>query len=99
MLDADFLAAEAAELVTALADRWIVVNGAARVAALYRRDYITPLGIEAGRPNVTVAATDYPGTPVHGDIIDDAYDGARYAVREVQPDGHGLYVLLLEKTA
>lgn len=99
MLDAATLAADAAEMVTALADRWIVVNGAARVRALYRRDVITPLGIETGRPNVTVAAADYPGTPAHGDVIDDTYDGARYAVREVQPDGHGLYTLILEKTA
>ncbi len=99
MLDAATLRADASDMVSALADRYIVVNAAARLPALFVRDYVNVLGVETGRPAVIIAAEDYPGIPAQGDVVDDSYDGTRYAVREVQPDAYGLYVLLLEKTS
>jgi hypothetical protein len=97
MFDPAQLAADAQAAVHALADRWVIVNGADRVRALFRRDYVTALGVETGRPNITVSDLDYP-SPAHDDVID-LEDGTRYHVRGVQPDGAGATVLLLEKQA
>jgi hypothetical protein len=95
MLDAGQIELDAQAAVHALADRWVIVNGAEKVRALFRRDYVSALGVETGRPNVTVADLDYP-SPAQDDVID-LEDGTRYHVRGVQPDGAGATVLLLER--
>lgn len=97
MLDAAFLASSAQAEVAALASHVLVVNGALRVPAILRKDFVSAFGVETNRPNATVADLDYP-TPVHDDVID-LDDGTRYRVKGVQPDAHGMYTLLLEISA
>lgn len=97
MLDADFLASSAQSEIAALASHIIVVNGALRVPAIMRKDFVSAFGVETNRPNATVADLDYPA-PAHDDVID-LEDGARYRVKGVQPDGAGMTVLLLERQA
>jgi hypothetical protein len=59
--------------------------------------------IEGGRYRLEVATADLPGSAGHGDAItiasyvDDPSRAGSYVVREIQPDGAGMSVLVIEK--
>lgn len=51
-------------------------------------------GVESSEPAVLVQETDIAGV-AHGDIL--RINEENYIVRGIQPDGHGLILLIMEK--
>ena len=67
--------------------------GAATFAVIFDAAYADPLGIAGAEPRATCISADVStatqGTPI-------SINGAAFTVRDKQPDGTGLTVLLLE---
>ena len=70
-----------------------VIMAAATFAVIFDAAYADPLGIAGAEPRATCISADVSaatlGTPI-------TINGAAFTVREKQPDGTGLTVLLLE---
>lgn len=67
--------------------------GAATFAVIFDAAYADPLGIAGTEPRATCISADV-GTATLGTPI--TINGKAYTVRDKQPDGTGLTVLLLE---
>lgn len=65
------------------------------VNGVFDREYSAVLGLEANTPTFTCDESDVSDI-AHGDTI--TIDGTDYTVREIQPDGTGVVVLVLEET-
>ena len=67
--------------------------GAATFAVIFDAAYADPLGIAGAEPRATCISADVStatlGTPI-------TVNGAAYTVRDKQPDGTGIAVLMLE---
>lgn len=67
--------------------------GAAPFAVIFDAAYVDPLGIAGAEPRATCISADVGavtlGTPI-------TINGSAYTVRDKQPDGTGMTVLLLE---
>jgi hypothetical protein len=85
-----------------------VAYGAATIPGVLSSEYFAAevgalLPVEGGRYRLEVASADLPALAAHGDTItvasyvEDPSRAGSYKVREIQPDGAGMTVLVIEK--
>lgn len=70
-----------------------ILPDGAEVAAIFDRAYADPLGIANGAPRLVAASASVAALEPDDEI---AIGADYWAVREIQPDGAGITVLILE---
>jgi hypothetical protein len=85
-----------------------VTYGASSVAGVLSSEYFSAeagalVPVEGGRYRLELQSADLPGNAAHGDTVtvatylEDPSRAGSYKVREIQPDGTGMTVLVVEK--
>lgn len=85
-------------LVPMLANASATLGGvevSAMFADAYTTSHVGDFGVASSSPMLTLATTDVPAAPIAQAVV---VNGKAYVVKEHQPNGSGLSVLLLEES-